>query len=193
MTRENSKDRILKAAEELFSRNGFDGTSVDRIAEEATVNKALIYYYFKNKEDIIVSLFEIVQDDLTEYLKKEFESNDQNISFEKKIKKEIEYLKGRKKIISLLLMESFKDKNADFLFKCAEIHFNSDTMYSKKDLNNPQMKKLFISEFFTGFIPILAFITYEDEWCKYFNCKGEKLSDLFLDALLESHFTSHTK
>ena len=52
-----TRARILIVAERLFSEQGFDGTRVDEIAEKASVNKALIYYYFKGKEDILEALF----------------------------------------------------------------------------------------------------------------------------------------
>lgn len=52
-----AKERILKAALGLFSEKGYDGTSVSEIAAAAHVTKALIYYYFKNKEEILDSLF----------------------------------------------------------------------------------------------------------------------------------------
>lgn len=52
------KNRILEASITLFAQNGFDGTSVNEIAQLAGVNKALIYYYFKNKNDILESLFD---------------------------------------------------------------------------------------------------------------------------------------
>jgi len=48
-----SKERILDASIKLFSEKGFDATRVNEIAEAANVNKALIYYYFKSKEDIL--------------------------------------------------------------------------------------------------------------------------------------------
>lgn len=53
--RENglTKEKIIETSTELFSKNGFDSTSVDEIAREAGVNKALIYYYFKSKEDLL--------------------------------------------------------------------------------------------------------------------------------------------
>lgn len=53
--RENglTKEKIIETSTELFSKNGFDSTSIDEIAREAGINKALIYYYFKSKEDIL--------------------------------------------------------------------------------------------------------------------------------------------
>jgi len=48
-----ARERIIKAAIQLFSQKGYDATRVNDIASTANVNKALIYYYFKNKQDIL--------------------------------------------------------------------------------------------------------------------------------------------
>ena len=53
-----TRQRILSTAEKLFSVKGYDATSVDEIAKKANVNKALIYYYFKNKEDMLATVLE---------------------------------------------------------------------------------------------------------------------------------------
>lgn len=185
MAKKGSKIRILEVAEELFSKNGFDGTSMDSIAKEANVNKALIYYYFDNKEDIIISIFKNVQEELIKHLSEEFEDN-KPFDAREKIKKEIKYLKGRKKVINLLLMESFKENRANFLFKCAETVIENEIRLKNED--DFDREKLFINEFFTGFIPTLTFIAYEDKWCDYFNCSKDKALDYFLDAFMDSHF-----
>ena len=49
----DARERIIKAATQLFSQKGYDATRVSDIATAADVNKALIYYYFKSKEDIL--------------------------------------------------------------------------------------------------------------------------------------------
>ncbi|TXD36034.1 TetR/AcrR family transcriptional regulator [Lujinxingia vulgaris] len=46
------RDRILKAAEDLFGTYGFDRISVRDIAERAEVNKALIFYHFNSKDEL---------------------------------------------------------------------------------------------------------------------------------------------
>jgi len=48
-----ARGRIIDAAKELFSKKGYDAKRVSDIANTANVNKALIYYYFKSKEDIL--------------------------------------------------------------------------------------------------------------------------------------------
>ncbi len=49
---DSSKDRIIKAALEEFSNYGLNGARVDRIAQKAQINKAMIYYYFSSKENL---------------------------------------------------------------------------------------------------------------------------------------------
>ena len=42
----------MAAAEKIFAEQGIDGARTDAIARAARVNKALLYYYFKSKEDL---------------------------------------------------------------------------------------------------------------------------------------------
>jgi TetR/AcrR family transcriptional regulator len=49
---EESRAAILRAANREFAANGIAGARTDAIAREARVNKALIYYYFKDKETL---------------------------------------------------------------------------------------------------------------------------------------------
>jgi TetR/AcrR family transcriptional regulator len=43
---------ILHAARRVFAQRGLDGTSVREVANAARVNNAMIYYHFKDKEDL---------------------------------------------------------------------------------------------------------------------------------------------
>ncbi len=62
---EESRAAILKAAAHEFAQHGIAGARTDAIAREARVNKALIYYYFKDKE----TLYGAVLDDAFSGLK----------------------------------------------------------------------------------------------------------------------------
>lgn len=48
--------RILAAAEELFSRRGFDATSMNDIAEAAGVSKANIFHHFESKNALYLAV-----------------------------------------------------------------------------------------------------------------------------------------
>lgn len=52
------RERILKAAIEVFAKNGFYATRVSEIAKAAGVADGTIYLYFKNKNDVLITIFE---------------------------------------------------------------------------------------------------------------------------------------
>jgi TetR/AcrR family fatty acid metabolism transcriptional regulator len=54
----DKRERILRAAVAIFSRNGFFNSKVADIARASGVADGTIYLYFKNKEDLLISLFE---------------------------------------------------------------------------------------------------------------------------------------
>ena len=56
--REESRAKILAAAEDAFAREGLAGARTDIIAVKAGVNKALLYYYFKTKEKLYEAVME---------------------------------------------------------------------------------------------------------------------------------------
>ena len=53
---EGTKVTILEAANRLFSANGYHGTSMRQIAQEAGIAVAGIYNHFANKEDIFITV-----------------------------------------------------------------------------------------------------------------------------------------
>ncbi|MET8132780.1 TetR/AcrR family transcriptional regulator [Streptomyces sp. NPDC005251] len=56
--RGDTRQRIQDVALELFSEQGYEKTSLREIAEHLGVTKAALYYHFKTKEEILISLFE---------------------------------------------------------------------------------------------------------------------------------------
>ena len=55
---DRSQLAILLAARDEFAQHGLGGARVDRIAERADVNKRLIYYYFKSKDELFLAVLE---------------------------------------------------------------------------------------------------------------------------------------
>ncbi|MBA3593598.1 MAG: TetR family transcriptional regulator [Pseudomonadota bacterium] len=55
---DRSQQAILLAARDEFAQHGLGGARVDRIAERADLNKRLIYYYFKSKDDLFLAVLE---------------------------------------------------------------------------------------------------------------------------------------
>src|SRR5215469_10602103 len=54
----NGKERILDAAEQLFSQRGFYGVSLREITQAAGVDVALVGYHFGGKRELFAAVFE---------------------------------------------------------------------------------------------------------------------------------------
>ncbi|AGK99981.1 TetR/AcrR family transcriptional regulator [Desulfoscipio gibsoniae] len=58
-------DAIIEAAVKVIAENGYHNSQVSKIAREAGVADGTIYLYFKNKEDLLVSLFKVKMGEFT--------------------------------------------------------------------------------------------------------------------------------
>jgi AcrR family transcriptional regulator len=71
--KENRCKTILKAAEELFGRKGYHQTSIEEIADLAEVSTGSVYFYFKNKEELLIKLMQEIGHDLRKSLGEQFQ------------------------------------------------------------------------------------------------------------------------
>ena len=55
--RNEAEIAILNAAKSVFSVKGKDGATMQEIANEAGINKALLHYYFRNKDLLFEEVF----------------------------------------------------------------------------------------------------------------------------------------
>ncbi|MBD0405042.1 TetR/AcrR family transcriptional regulator [Flammeovirga sp. EKP202] len=53
----DSREKILEVARDIFQKKGKSGTRMQEIADAAGVNKALLHYYFKNKDGLFKEVF----------------------------------------------------------------------------------------------------------------------------------------
>ncbi|MBN2354628.1 TetR family transcriptional regulator [candidate division KSB1 bacterium] len=53
---ESTREKIKASAQEVFVERGYDGARMHEIAERAGANKAMIYYYFRSKDDLFESI-----------------------------------------------------------------------------------------------------------------------------------------
>ncbi|OQX95400.1 TetR family transcriptional regulator [candidate division KSB1 bacterium 4572_119] len=83
----NKRARILKAATQVFAQNGFYNSKISQIAKLANVADGTIYLYFKNKDDILISLFE---DEMNKIIKSVKDQINQVQGVENKLRKFIE-------------------------------------------------------------------------------------------------------
>lgn len=62
--RSKTKRKILESALVLFAEKGFKGTSINDIAISAGISKGLAYNYFKDKNEIMISVLGLIGDEI---------------------------------------------------------------------------------------------------------------------------------
>ncbi len=197
MTREmteNTKQRILEAAAHEFASKGFDGARVDEIARSAGVNKALIYYYYKNKEELLTILFLETRDAVVALMKSGIM---QNIDYTKPdeitrmINAFLDVLEERQDVIRVMLMETAKRAPInklvfDILADIIALMFSiAEDQHVPVDSNK---SRAMITEFFTGIMPVLDYVAYHEIWMERFSVPEETLRAQFLESFLSTHF-----
>lgn len=162
---QEKRKSILKAAIEEFYLKGYEASSMDIISIEANVSKATIYNHFKNKEELFLTLANILLERIKESFKYEY---DDTKTIEQQLKKiayqELDFLNNeentklfqtmtitmiQKNEIGIKLLEITKDE-------CMEM---TVTWFDKaKDSGKLNFENsLFVSKQFIGMIQAFAF------------------------------------
>ncbi|NLG88304.1 MAG: TetR/AcrR family transcriptional regulator [Clostridiaceae bacterium] len=196
-----TRARILKTAEKIFSEKGFDGARVDDIAKEAGVNKALIYYYFKSKNEILETILSNLFQEAKNLLVQSA-GNTSDISSEGGYRKlfdaYINFVTRNRKIIKIAIAESAKDDaKPSIVMELGKIIINSEIEnirreYSAKGIHYPDDKQeLLVLEFFTGLVPFLAYALYKEQWESLYNVSEEELREAFYRVYTRTHLAAH--
>ncbi len=111
----STRDKILNAAIDLFSQNGFKGVTTKQIAEAASVNEVTLFRQFGSKKKIFEEVMEVFHFE-TE-LKTAFKKGivwdlEQDLVYISKIY--YEYMKKNKKLILTGVKESIGPNNAEY-------------------------------------------------------------------------------
>ena len=76
---EETKQKIIDAAVELFETNGYNATRIEDIAEKTGMTRGAVYWHFKNKDDLYVSIFELFEKRLDRLLDESKEKTNSQI------------------------------------------------------------------------------------------------------------------
>ena len=189
---ENSKNKILIAARKIFAEKGYDGARVDEIAREAGINKAMLYYYFKSKDNILKEVVNNIA--LTYYLEKETRFNISDLIDEGVLNNEgidstiddgLESIKENENVFRIILTESFKAINSDIVGVNV---FDNILKRNLKDMRSlgfeiDDENDFMIKQFFFIIIPMFTFIALRDDWCEFYKIKEENLNIVFKNVL----------
>jgi len=116
------REDILKAAGELFAKNGYKNTSMNAIAKKADFSKRTLYQYFENKSDLFLSVALQIYEDLLAHLE------------DTKLTGDSGYAKIKELLIAYF---NFYEQNED---KFGIIY---DIGKVRKETDNPKLQKYF--------------------------------------------------
>lgn len=106
---EKTEEKILEAAKKIFVEKGLDGARMQEIANEAGINKALLHYYYRSKNQLFEAVYEQV---FMELLPKIYGLFTQDIPLFEVIRRffelHMEFLKNNSAIPLFILMEMKK-------------------------------------------------------------------------------------
>ncbi|UOE93378.1 TetR/AcrR family transcriptional regulator [Alkalihalobacillus sp. LMS39] len=128
-------DQIIEAAVRVIAKHGYHQAQVSKIAKDAGVADGTIYLYFKNKEDILVSLFE-----------------EKMGRFVDKTREQIENETSAKEKLFILIQMHFKQLAAD--------HPLAIVTQLELRQSNPQLR-LRINEVLKGYLELMDIVLSE--------------------------------
>lgn len=114
------KNKIIEAGYKLFSEVGYYGTNTAEIAKEAGVSTGIVYGYFQDKRDILISVLEIYITKVCDPLLNFFDTLSAPVDFEKTVQKVMDMMisthKKNRKIHEALHSLSSDDETVNSKF-----------------------------------------------------------------------------
>ena len=77
--KEQRSEEILHSAETLFAGKGYHATSMEEIADLAEVSVGTVYFYFRNKEDLLIKLLDRISLHIRNLVGNEFRGADASL------------------------------------------------------------------------------------------------------------------
>ena len=189
-----TKGRILDEAEKLFAVKGFEGTGIEEIAHNVGIRKSVIYYHFKNKEQILQTMLDEFVTRGVAFKKSLFVRYADTFmsKLEEVMEEMVEFMLKNRRISTILLMESIKNPRhvpllelwnfqspaAREVVASAEAHHIETATSFDRDLEGMH------EAFFMLSFPIMGYTVFSDKWCDRNGFDREKSRKNFVDAFL---------
>lgn len=93
------KQEIIETSIKLFNTKGCENTSTRHIAHELGISVGNLYYYFKNKEEIIIEIYQELMNEVSKHLNSVNETNDlafdfyEFLSYEMEIERKYKFIR----------------------------------------------------------------------------------------------------
>jgi len=146
---------IMGVALRLFANNGFDSTSISKIAKEANISKGLMYNYFSSKEELLVKIMISGMEEFIHYLQVKDNNNIKKEEIIQFIDGSINSLKQNIDYYKLYFSLAFQPKvfqilGEDFMGIIEKLIEKFVIYFSQKGEKNPYVKARFMLALIDG-------------------------------------------
>lgn len=180
------KAEILRSAATVFAEKGYHGTTMEEVAAKLLMTKGSMYYYFKNKDDLLFHCNKMVMDISIQTIVDIIESNiTATEKLEKAIKAHIKFATSEKSMFMVMDKpnQNFLD---DYLPEILELRSTYDQCFDQiliEGINKDEFGQVDIKMIR---MIILGALNWMQQWYKpEGQLSGEEISDAFAKYLLK--------
>ena len=155
--KEKKRERILKKSWELFKKNGYEETKIERITKEVGISKGSFYTYFKTKEDVLFAILEKIEIEIENSINDIDTSEEPSKILYNLLKKRVELFLGyvqNMKLENLYIMKSGQIdefKNKITVFYTTFIKENIIKKYENKKIWDLEIISKYINSSIEGY------------------------------------------
>ena len=188
------RNRILDASVVLFSEKGFDATGIAEIASEAGVTKSLIYYYFKNKDDILAGIFaRFLQETLAmkasvmSPVLSALKANAPREFYRYMKEYSLPFIEAHRRVFKIALVEEVKNPAEGPLFQYFKGNLAAGLQYFEKaGIQIDKYPDLSAFTFFALLFPAMGYTMLGEEWCEHTGMEKAELDAKLTSWLADS-------
>ena len=182
MKEQNPEEQILDAAKQVFIRKGFDGARMQEIADLAGINKAMLHYYFRSKDQLFYKIFDETFQKIMPQIRALLMNE---LSFEEKIHlfvgKYIDVLKANPYIPMFILHELSRnpEKLQNVIMGTIQPNFSAIKVQIESEMNKGTIKQIDIRQFLMNLIGLCIFpVAAQPLMQTLFQCDSDTYGEL---------------
>ncbi|MFY0688729.1 MAG: TetR/AcrR family transcriptional regulator [Cyclobacteriaceae bacterium] len=155
-----TEERIIKSAKEVFVRKGMAGARMQEIADHAGINKALLHYYYRSKDQLFSAIF---KDTMSEFLPTLFSTLVKDIPLEAKIytlaEAYIEFFRANPYMPMFILSEIQRDPEGLLRLFHVKQHLKFDVLQKQLEEGaaSGSIRPISVKMFMTNLMSMLVF------------------------------------
>jgi AcrR family transcriptional regulator len=196
--KENTEEKILEAAKEVFLEKGNDGTRMQEIANKAGINKSLLHYYYRSKEKLFAAVFKFAFSQFAPNIISLIKNDDDIFTLIRKFTNAYIDLILKNPFIPMFILNEVSKKSTEFghMIKAAGINPKAFRDRIQKEIDSGNIRSIDPNQLIINIIglcifpiigrPIVQVILFEnnkEEYNKFLESRKKEVSDFIINSI----------